>query len=259
MWRVLLLLLCAYGGAVLFGLPPSWPFDVLYAAGRSPVPDGLTVPADGKRRVVVLQHGLWRSAAGMGRLERTLTAAGYEVLNPDYPSTAGFLADHAASLHVAIERRLAAGAAVDELHFVGHSMGGLVIQEYLRRTAARVPTSCVYIAVPHRGAMLCDLRKRWWVFALAMGDKAALQLSPGDPFHQQAIPLPCPTGAIVGTLGAGNDAIPGDDDGTVAVGEATLAGAADTVTLGKGHTAIAIADETAAQVLQFLRHRRFAR
>jgi pimeloyl-ACP methyl ester carboxylesterase len=165
--------------------------------------------------------------------------------------------DHAARLHDGVEAVFAKGP-VDELSFVGHSLGGLVIQEYLRSGKARQPAACVYIATPHRGAVLCDLRKNWFLFRLAMGDKAALQLSPGDAFHRQPLPLAAISGAIVGDLGDGNASIPGHDDGTVAVGEATLPGALATVTLACGHTSIAWHPETARQVLTFLRTRAFA-
>ncbi|MBX3463075.1 MAG: alpha/beta hydrolase [Planctomycetes bacterium] len=250
------LLVLLHGVAVLAHGPVAWPFDAVINLGGAPTAAALRAPADGRRRVVVLQHGLWRTAASLGRLERTLRAHGYEVCNPGYPSTADTIERHADRLHVVVERLHE--QPVDALYFVGHSMGGLVIQEYLRRAAARPPTACVYLATPHRGAVLADLRKHWFLFRLAMGDAAALQLSPGDALHRRSVPWPERSGCVVGTLGAGNDSIPGDDDGTVGVDEATLAGAADRVVLPLGHTRIAMAPEVCLQVLHFLRHGAFA-
>jgi triacylglycerol lipase len=259
-WRVLLALLLLYGGALLCGMQPAVPFDVALNLWPAPaVDDALRAPAAGKPRLVVLQHGLWRSPWALWRLERALREHGYAVLNPRYPSTRARLEQHAERLRDAIESWVKANGEPEEIAFVGHSMGGLVIEEYLRRPDARSPSRCVYLATPHRGAVLCDLRKHWWLFRLVMGSEAALQLSPGDPFHRQPIPFVERSGAIVGSLGAGNASIPGDDDGTVAVGEAALAGAADTVTLPFGHTGIAAADATIGQVLHFLHDGRFAR
>ena len=113
------------------------------------------------------------------------------MLNCDYPSTRASIEQHAATLHAAIEARQRATGVVDELYCVGHSLGGLVIEEYLRRADARPVTSAVYIATPHRGAVLCDLRQDWWPFQLFMGSAAALQLSPGDPLHGRPIPGEC--------------------------------------------------------------------
>lgn len=254
---LLLLLVTAFGGAVLAGLPVAWPFDVVINLGAGPEVAELRAPADGKRRLVVLQHGLWRSSASLGRLARTLRAHGYVVIHPGYPSTRGRIEQFADRLHEAIEQELAAHPA-DEIHFVGHSMGGLVIEQYLRRPAARRPTSCVYIGTPHRGAVLADLRKHWFVFRVVMGTGAAMQLSPGDVLHQQPIPFGEVSGTIVGSLGPGNRSIPGDDDGTVAVGEATFAGAKASLVLPVGHTRLTLDSRVHRQVLHFLRRGDFA-
>jgi hypothetical protein len=76
--------------------------------------------------------------------------------------------------------------------------------------------------------------------------------------HQRPIPAVDVSGTIVGDLGEGNPSIPGRDDGTVAIGEASLAGARDSVTLPLGHTAISYSPAAILQVLHFLRHRGFA-
>lgn len=257
-WRALV------GGALVYALagvwlawPFAWPFDALVNLGAGPDCPALRVGADGRVRVAVLQHGLWRTSASLGRLERTLVAHGYEVLNVGYPSTRARIEVHAEALAAAVAARGSAGR-VDEWSFVGHSMGGLVIQQYLRRSDAVAPQACVYLATPHRGAVLADLRKRWLPFRLLMGTSAAMQLSPGDPLH--GLPIPCGgcSGTIVGDLGEGNPSIPGRDDGTVAVVEATFAEAQASITLPFGHTAIAAAAPALTAVLHFLRHRAFS-
>lgn len=260
-WRIVLwshvAVALAFAVGTLLGGPVSWPFDVVVNLGATVDVPELHVPADGRRRVVVLQHGMWRTPASLGRLARSLRAAGYEVHNCGYPSTVATIQDHAARLFDEVEACYATGP-VDELAFVGHSMGGVVIEEYLRRSDARPPAACVYLATPHRGAILADLRKHWWLFRLAMGTKAAMQLSPGDAIYARPVPLADVSGTIVGDLGEGNASIPGHDDGTVAVAEAELPGAAATVTLPVGHTGITTDPRVIEQVLHFLRHRGFA-
>ena len=66
---------------------------------------------------------------------------------------------------------------------------------------------------------------------------------------------------IIGSSGepeGHNEDIPGDDDGTVAVREAHLAGEDDSVTLPLGHTRLSFDDRMIHQVLHFLKNRRFA-
>lgn len=248
-----------YGGAVALGMPPCLPFDHAWNAGDAAFDPGLCAPAGSPPRLVVLQHGLWRTNVSMRRLERALVAHGYLVCNESYPSTSTTVEDAAAKLRREVERELAAAGPGTEVAFVGHSLGGLVIEECLRAWPELQPFACVYVAVPHRGAVLCDLRKHWWPFPWIMGTGAALQLSLGDPLHQRPIPHLEQSGAVVGDRGDGNASIPGRDDGTVGVAEAALEGAADTVVLPNGHTSIASAPLTIRQVLHFLRHRRFER
>lgn len=258
-----LLVVGGYGASVLGGMQPSLPFDLVVSAGTLERDAALAAPDDGARRLVVLVHGLWRSSASFGRMQRALEAHGYEVLAFDYPSTQARIEDHAAALGTAIARRLAAGPAPAELHLVGHSMGGLVILHWLRTRAEDVPmpARCVFVATPLRGAMLAELRCRWWPFRLAMGDQAAAQLRPLDPFHRQPLPTGPALGAIAGSAAwvvMGASDLPGADDGTVRVVEATLPEPHPTVVVAHGHTAIANATATIRHVLQFLKNGRFA-
>lgn len=247
----LLGLTVVYGVLAVLRVPVAWPYDfVANLGGAVDVPE-LRAPADGLRRLVVLQHGMWRTSQSMARLERTLRQNGYEVLNPGYASTEDTIEAHAARLAEALERRLA-DAPVHAIAFVGHSMGGLVIEQYLRRPDAREPWACVYIATPHRGAILADHRHHWFPFRWVMGERAAGQLRTTDALHRQPIPWPQRSGAIVGDIGAGNASIPGADDGTVGVGEATFPGAAATAKVPFGHTRIAVVPPVHRLVLRFL-------
>jgi triacylglycerol lipase len=246
----------ASGALVLAGGPIAWPFDAVLNLGAVVEVPAARAPADGKVRVCVLQHGLFRTAASLGRLQRTLAAHGYEVLNPGYPSTCATIEVHARALADAIAKRRAAGP-VDEWRFVGHSMGGLVIQEYLRSPGAVEPVACVYVGTPHRGAHLADLRKHWFLFRWAMGTTAARQLSPGDAFHRSPLPHLLRSGAIAGTLGEGHAAIPGCDDGTVAVAEASLPAPGTTVVVPGGHTGITTSADVLTLILHWLHDRSF--
>ncbi|MGK0518638.1 MAG: triacylglycerol lipase [Planctomycetota bacterium] len=237
--------------------PVCWPFDFVWNLG--PVVDApeLRVPDDGKVRVVFLQHGMWRTSMALDRIERTLRHQGYEVINTGYPSTSDYLAAHAKRLRDVVETRFARGR-VDEISFVGHSMGGVVIHEYLRRTDSRQPKACVYIATPQRGAILADKRRNWFLFELAMGTKSARQLATVDPMHKLPILYGDRSGAIIGDIGAGNGDIPGHDDGTVGVSEARFDGISDTILVPYGHTSIVVRDEVLRQILHFLGRGAFA-
>jgi pimeloyl-ACP methyl ester carboxylesterase len=250
-----------FGVLVSCGMNPSVPSDWLINLWPVPAVDA-TLRAQ-PRTLVVLQHGMWRSAFALGRIERALRAHGYEVLNVSYPSTRAHIEDHAERLARAISARLAsASQSPSAISFVGHSMGGLVIRRYLARPDAVRAKACVFIATPHCGAALAGKRQDALWFRLFMGNKAAKQLVCGDPFYDSLRPLSgVAVGNIIGGKGDGqgfSSVLEGDDDGTVRVAEAHLDGEQDTVLLPLGHTRIGMADATIKQVLSFLRTQRFA-
>jgi triacylglycerol esterase/lipase EstA (alpha/beta hydrolase family) len=72
---------------------------------------------------VVLLHGLGRTDRAMRPLEDALTRAGYRVHNLRYPSLAKEPDELVALLVVQIE---ACCARAERLHFVTHSLGGLL-------------------------------------------------------------------------------------------------------------------------------------
>jgi len=262
LWRGLLLAVAAWLGAIALGMNPSVPSDfVLNLWPVAPVDPALVAPAEG-RCLVVVQHGLWRSAWAMWRLERALRAHGYDVLNVSYPSTSARIEAHAAALAAAIADHLGRdGGPPPRVAFVGHSLGGLVIRAYLARPGAVAPSACVFIATPHRGAGLVTRWREHLLFRLLMGSQAALQLAADDAFYRTLRPLAgVPVGTVIGGLGDGvgfDRDLPGDDDGTVTVEEAHAADETDSALVPLGHTRIAFYDAGIECVLRFLRRGRF--
>lgn len=238
------------------------PFDYAINLGTFPHDPALKAPDD-TRRVVVLRHGLSRSAAALWKLDRALRDHGYLTFNTSYDSTRGSIEGHAAQLHVELEdflQHLPGPEEPFQIFFVGHSMGGLQIRHYLTLAGARTPDACLFLGTPHRGAALLAKRKGWWLFKTLMREQAALQLEVGHPFYDGLGVLQGDFGVIYGGYGDGvgrNADVPGDDDGTVSVEEAQLPGAVDSIRLPLSHMWLTIDDSAIHQVLSFLRHRRF--
>jgi triacylglycerol lipase len=97
---------------------------------------------------VVLVHGLGRRAGSMGRLKRGLENQGYTVQIWSYPSRQHRLKDHVK----AFREWLAERAYDDPVHFVGHSLGGLIIRGALATDPPVSVGRIVMIASPNQGA-----------------------------------------------------------------------------------------------------------
>lgn len=208
---------------------------------------------------VLLFHGLGRSALSMRRLAGALRRAGYRTVNVDYRSRAApiaHLADDIVGAHVA--RALGDGA--EQLHFVTHSLGGILVRHWAARHALPAGSRAVMLAPPHGGSEAADRLRhvrpvRWWCGPTLDELGTGAESVPGG-----LGPLAIETGVIAGDrnyfplFGRLYD---GASDGLVAVERARVAGMADFVVVPRGHTFIMQAPETARQTLHFLRHGRF--
>ncbi len=209
------------------------------------------------RHLVLLVHGIGRGPGSFGGLPGILRKAGFAAHAISYPSTRGSIEGHAAQL----ERLLLRVQNVDEVSFVTHSMGGIIVRRLLARDGAwksrAVPARLVMIAPPNQGSLVAQTLQPAWPYKLVYGT-AGQQLTPEKVLK---LPVPdIPFGIIAGGLGDGqgyNPVLPGDDDGTVAVAETRLRGAVDFMVLPGLHGFVARSQEIEPPVLNFLRSGHF--
>ena len=209
---------------------------------------------------VVLLHGLARTHRSMRPLAAYLQRHGYPVVNVGYPSRrhpVEVLARIAIPPAVADLRR----GGIDTIHFVTHSMGGLLLRSYL--SSESLPELCrvVMLSPPNQGSEVVDHlgRYRWfrWLFGPAV---AQLGTAPPAPPLCLAAP-PCPVGIITGNRPAFGLSrfFPGPGDGKVSVARAQLPGMADFLVVPYGHSWIMRHRSVLAQVVFFLENGRFRR
>jgi triacylglycerol lipase len=157
---------------------------------------------------------------------------------------------------------VAAQASAPRLHFVTHSMGGILLRCYLRDHPIPNLGRVVMLAPPNAGSELADwLKPRW--FYRALNGPAGQQL--GTDGLPRALG-PWPAGA--GELGiiAGNVSLnplfsahlPGPNDGKVTVASARLAGMRDFLVVLHSHTWLAWREPVITQVKSFLREGHFS-
>ena len=175
---------------------------------------------------VILLHGLCRTSASMSKMAATLQSAGYTVLNVDYPSrTASVekLADDTITNALADP----ALSGCTRIHFVTHSMGGILVRSYFARHANPRLGRVVMLGPPNQGSEVVDHLRDLALFRVINGPA-------GGELGTAATDTPAKLGAVKFPLGviAGDRSInwinslmiSGQDDGKVSVERTKVAG-----------------------------------
>ena len=206
---------------------------------------------------VILLHGLWMSGFELGVLKRRLqTQSPFRPVAFSYPSIGGSMADHASSL---IE--FARAQQGDELHFIGHSLGGLVILRALQLTDDLPPGKAVLLGTPSQGSKAAQSVARWLPFGRAILGPAALEeiIEAGAREWSGRREI----GVIAGSMGMGLGRLfadfDADHDGTVSVAETQLPGARDHIVMPTSHTGMLFSADVADQAAHFLSNGVFRR
>ncbi|OAM87460.1 hypothetical protein OH491_20570 [Termitidicoccus mucosus] len=210
---------------------------------------------------VVLLHGVGMSAAIMSRLERHLMHAGYRVANISYPSRTMPI-EQIAGEFLPAQLREHRAADARRLHFVTHSMGGLVLRLFLADPALRPANlgRVVMLGPPNHGSAAADTAwKNAFLRNLAGVNIARLGTGP-EAVTRCLGPADFDVGVIAGDakinpffareLGAPND-------GAVTLESARLEGMHDFIVMGHSHTVMLWRGAVIRQVLAYLRDGRF--
>jgi triacylglycerol lipase len=217
------------------------------------------LPADlpVQRPTVVLLHGLGRTPRAMWALERAARARGYRVLNLGYASRRGDVAQHAET----VARTLRDSAPAGQLHFVTHSLGGIVLRQAVatgQLPAGRV-ARVVMLAPPNGGSEVADaFRQRRALRRLGpvvLGPAGADLGTGADALVQRLPPVPFELGVIAGTRSLNpvfSRLIEGENDGKVSVRRAAVPGMRAFLTVARSHTFLMLAPDVIAQTFTFL-------
>jgi triacylglycerol lipase len=212
---------------------------------------------------VALVHGLALNAYSMKKIAKGLDKAGFHTCRIDYPSR-----KH--PVDTLVLRTLLPKLArcfpgeTRPIHFVTHSMGGILLRRMETLPGAPAIGRSVMIAPPNHGSEVVDHLGDWKAFGLWNGPAGRELGTDSGSLPNRLNRLGPPSfefGIIAATRSVEpvfSEWIPGRDDGKVAVEGTKLPGMKDFVEIEASHTYVLLKDETVDQVTAFLRDGKFA-
>jgi triacylglycerol lipase len=214
-----------------------------------------------KNECVIVLHGMGRTKFAMRKVEKTLAADGYTVWNRSYPSTKKPIEALAAE-HITKGLNYCRRTGGDKIHFVTHSLGGILVRQYLQTNTIENLDKIVMLSPPNKGSEIADNLKDIKLYRWMMGPA-------GQQLGTEADSLPNTLGRIDATVGiiTGNSSsdpwfspfIPGEDDGKVSVQSARLEEMTDFLVVEAGHTFIMSNRSVLEQIRHFLKKGTFKR
>ena len=176
------------------------------------------------KEYVVLFHGLGRTAKSMSKIEYELQKNGYVVKNIGYPS-------RKYSIETLVKRYVSPAVSsctdAQTIHFVTHSLGGILIRYYLDKNPLQNLGKVVMLSPPNKGSEVVDKLGTFFLYKWWLGP-AFQQLSTSSESIPNTLKTPdFRLGVITGSKSTNplfSYLIPGDDDGKVSVKSAHIQG-----------------------------------
>jgi len=207
---------------------------------------------------VILIHGLGRTYRSMWNMEHALRDAGYLTVNIDYPSRSKSI-EQIAREHVPDAIEQCTIHNTETIHFVTHSLGGIVARAFIRAERLEQLGRVVMLSPPNKGSKVVDTLKDRWFYSWINGPAGQQLSTASNSFPNTLGPVDYPVGIITGNDPAFFDVwfaklIPGIDDGKVGVEQTKLAGMTDFLVLAESHTYIMDSHRVQKETIYFLEH-----
>ncbi|MFC1495254.1 esterase/lipase family protein [Thermodesulfobacteriota bacterium] len=208
---------------------------------------------------VILFHGLARTEKSMLNLERHLKKHGFNVINTGYSSrTKNIQTLSFETINKATIECEKIGAA--KIHFVTHSMGGILVRYYLGLNKINNLGRVVMLSPPNQGSEAVDKLKDFPFFDWINGPAGQQLGTDKDSLPNKIGPPDYEVGIITGDKSINpilSFLIPGEDDGKVSVEKAKLEGMKDFLVVHKAHPFIMNDENVLKQVIFFIENGMF--
>ena len=207
---------------------------------------------NGKDFVYIL-HGLGQGKWSMKLLALRLEKAGFIIKRIGYKSINQTPQDLLHNVTKQINSSLPDSSYT--VHFVGHSLGGLMIRTYLDSNNVANLGRVVLIGTPNRGTPLVDKYRDSWLMKLLGPMPRALGTNENSFPNSIGIPY-YPVGIIAGKMEIINNEkiIPDQDDGIVPLESTKLEQMTDIIIIKTNHAFLSKSRTVSEQTVAFLRN-----
>ncbi len=202
--------------------------------------------------LVIFLHGIWMPGTEMKLLKSRVKRAGFQVKTFSYQSILKSPVENFSALEMFIREQ-----NDSTLHFVAHSLGGLLVMEMIRRGAIPTNSKIILLASPVNGSQVARSLKGTILGKILLGQSESL-LTRGkldlDLSNYQVATI-----AGNSSFGLGRVLVrfEGEYDGTVSVQETRIEGAKDQLVLPLTHTGIVFSRQVAQNCIHFLKNASF--
>ena len=210
--------------------------------------------------LVIVAHGLARSDNAMWLMEQRFANEGYEVCLLDYKT----IGQNNESLFNDTEQQIDNCLNGKKTHFVGHSLGGLVIKNYLNNESNRTKImqlgEVVFAGTPNHGSEVADAMKDHYL--MKIGGEVARSLMTGiDTLGDRLGKSDVAVGIIAGSksIKLTEQYFTTANDGLVSVESTKTANMKDFIVLDVSHAAMRYDKDVAEQILHYLKNGYFSR
>jgi triacylglycerol lipase len=208
---------------------------------------------------VILLHGLCRTTRSMSKMERSLTAEGYTVHNISYPTRKKSVQDLAEE-HLKPLLGSPQLQDAEKIHFVTHSIGGIVLRHYLGHHEIKNLGRLVLLGPPNQGSEVVDKIGHWKLFRAIHGPAGQeLGTNPKSTPNQLG-PLRHTHGVIAGSRSINwinSLMIKGPDDGKVSVASTRISDTSHHLVMPVTHPYLMRNRRAIAQTSYYLKNGKF--
>lgn len=220
----------------------------------------LFIPTSALADCVVFLHGYARTANSFSSMEKSFQREGFDTVSVTYPSKQLKIAELAGT--VVPDAVKQCGIRNEKVHFVTHSLGGILVRSYLSDRKIDQLGRVVMLGPPNNGSEIVNKLGETKIFSSLSGPALqALKTGP-DGTTSTLPPANFTVGVIAGKRSVnpvGSLLLEGPDDGAVTVESTKVKGMADHIVMPVTHTFMMRNPRVIKQTIHFVKTGAFNR